>query len=303
MSTMAVVVGYDASETGRKALEWAVREAVRRGAPLRILYAYGIPLAADPVALPYPTDSEDIARAVARDLLTAGVALAKAIAPELDIDTVLETLPAAAALVDQGRSADVLVVGARGMDAFGALVLGSTAMQVATHASCPTVVVPSDGRGRSWGPEAGRVVVGVDSSPSSDPAIAFAFEEAGLLGVGLTAVHAWEAPFFDTPGGKGGAVPRHVLQDDLAAVVVQERDSLDVSLTGWQGKYPDVDVRHVIVHQKAAAALVGASAGAELLVVGSRGRGGFASLLLGSVSYRVLRHAHCPTAVVRPSRG
>ncbi len=303
MSRMPVVVGYDASETGRRALDWAVAEAERRTSPLTILYSYGVTFAPDPVGGQYPVESETGARTAAEELLTGAKGIAHEAAPKLVVETVLSPEPASGALIEQGRTAEILVVGARGRDAFGALVLGSTAMQVATHASCPTVVVPSEGRGRAAGPELGRVVVGVDASPSAEPAIAFAFEEAAIRGVGLTAVHAWEAPFFDTPGGKGGVVPRHVLQEDLAVAVAQERESLDIALTGWVGKFPEVDVRQVVVHQKAAGALVGASAGAELLVVGSRGRGGFASLLLGSVSYRVLRHAHCPTAVVRPTRG
>lgn len=302
METMPVVVGYDGSETGRTALDVGVREAARRKVSLTILHAYVLPVTPVPVGIEYSGETEHRVREAAEKQLADAVDWATMAAPGIEVTGELETLPAAEALIERGRTASLLVLGSRGLGGLGELVLGSTAIQVATHATCPTVVVPPEERVVDAGPEAGRVVVGVDPSPSSDSAIAFAFEEAALRGIGLTAVHAWDAPFFDSPGGKGGVIPRHILHEDFAAVISQEGEILDASMTGWQDKYPEVDVRRVLVHQQAAAALIGASAGAELLVVGSRGRGGFTSLLLGSVSYKTLHRAHCPVAVVRSVR-
>jgi nucleotide-binding universal stress UspA family protein len=299
---MPVVVGFDGSPTGRRALDVAVREAARRKARLLIIHSYVVPVTPVPVGIEYSAEAEARARETAEQRLAEGLDWATMTAPGVEVEGELTTLPAAEVLIERGRDAAVLVVGSRGLGSLGELVLGSTAVQVATHASCPTVVVPPEDRVRDAGHEAGRVVVGVDPSPSSDSAIAFAFEEAAMRGLGLTAVHAWDAPFFDSPGGKGGAIPRHILHEDFAAVISQEGEILDASMTGWQDKFPEVEVRRVLVHQQAAAALIGASAGAELLVVGSRGRGGFTSLLLGSVSYKVLHHAHCPVVVVRAVR-
>jgi nucleotide-binding universal stress UspA family protein len=159
------------------------------------------------------------------------------------------------------------------------------------------VVVLREGIGRPIeAVEAGRVVVGVDGSELSTQALAFAFDEASLLGIGLTALHAWDVPFFDVPGHGGAGVPGAVRE-----FKGEELRLLSESLSGWREKYPDVDVRQTLVHEEPVKALVEASSGAALIVVGSRGRGGFRSMLLGSVSHAMVHHARCPVAVVRPT--
>lgn len=302
MLTLPIVIGYDGSPTSRHALDWALEEARLRALPIAIVHAYSVPLTPVPMGVEYAAPSAEAVRAGDAEVLAEAEARAGAVRPAVEVTTQLVVAPAALALLDAGEQASMVVVGTRGAGGFGELVLGSTAAQVAMHASCPTVVVPMGGTEVRPGPEAGRVVVGVDGSDRSAGALAFAFEEAALRGIGVTAVHAWEAPFFDLPGGKGGVIPRAVLEQDLAREVGQEHQVLDEALTGWREKYPEVDVRSVVVHQHAAEALAGASAGAELLVVGARGRGGFSALLLGSVSHPVLHHAHCPVVVVRPVR-
>lgn len=173
METMPVVVGYDGSETGRTALDVGVREAARRKVPLTILHAYVVPVTPVPVGIEYSDETEHRVRDAAVKQLADAVDWATMAAPGIEVTGDLETLPAAEALIERGRTASLLVLGSRGLGGLGELVLGSTAMQVATHATCPTVVVPPDERVMDAGPEAGRVVVGVDPSPSSDSAIAF----------------------------------------------------------------------------------------------------------------------------------
>jgi nucleotide-binding universal stress UspA family protein len=306
MKALPVLVGYDGSASSRKALDWAVQEATRRHAPLKVLYADPLPLPLNSSEVQYSAETIDRLRLVDSDLLDEVIRSVKESEPDLEVEAVLSTLLPTEALVDHGDSAALVVVGRRGAGGLSGLVVGSKALQVATHGHCPTVVVSlSDASGPAGdqGPEQGRVVVGVESADASGPAVALAFEEAAMRGVGVTAVHAWEAPFFDAPGGKGGGVPRQVLQQAMPDVVSGEQDTLGKALVGYADKYPEVDLRQVVVHQRPAEALVAASVGAELLVVGSRGRGGIASLLLGSVSYRVLHQAHCPVAVVRPFLG
>lgn len=296
MSGKPVVVGYDGSDTSRRALDWALQTAARRGIPVVIVHAFTLPMPPVPVAPGYAGPNEGALREGAEAVLAEAADHATRVAPDVPVSTRLVSAPAALALLDGIEDAEMVVVGSRGLDGFSELLVGSTGIQLATHAPCPTVVIRPQHRAVEPGPQAGRVVVGVDGSPLSDTALSFGFEEASLRAVGLTALHAWDTPVMDA-AGRGAGLPHETVRE------LEENDEslvLSQSLAGWREKYPDVDVRHAVVHQKAAKALVAASAGAELLVVGSRGRGGFRSLLLGSVSHAVLHHAHSPVAVVRP---
>jgi nucleotide-binding universal stress UspA family protein len=177
-----------------------------------------------------------------------------------------------------------VVLGDRGLSELGGLVLGSVAVSLAARSACPVVVVRGD-RALADGP----VVVGTDGSPVSEAALAFAFDAAVARGVDLVAVHAWSSTAIDE------ALESFVDWDASAEdAVLAER------LAGWGQKYPQVTVRRAVVRDGAVQALVDASAGAQLVVVGSRGRGNAVGLLLGSVSHGVLHGAHCPVAVVRP---
>ncbi|MCU0264708.1 MAG: universal stress protein [Actinomycetia bacterium] len=298
-----VVVGYDGSLASRRALDWALREAELRDLPLEVVHAHQVPLTPVPMAVEYSPPSVEVIRAAGEAVLAEATAYARERRLHGRVSTRLVVAPPAVTLIDAGEDAAMVVVGARGVGGFAELLVGSTAMQVAMHAACPTVVVPHERPAAAPpGPGAGRVVVGVDGSPLSASALEFAFEEAALRGTGLTVVHAWEAPFFDRPAGKGPTLPPEVVEEDLRAQADDEHRLLDEVLTGWVDKYPEVDATPVLLHDKPAAALVALSVGAELLVVGSRGRGGFATLLLGSVSHPVLHHAACPVAVVRNVR-
>jgi nucleotide-binding universal stress UspA family protein len=208
------------------------------------------------------------------------------------VESRLVSGPAATALLEAAEESAMVVLGSRGLGGFSELMLGSTSVQVATHAPCPVVVMRPHGDAPP-GAEAGRIVVGIDGSPMSVGAVEFAFAEASFRGTGLTAMHVCNAPSLDAPGVP---VPIDLVAED---VVDAELRALAESLGGYRDRYPDVDVRQFVVHGKAAPALVTASVGAHLLVVGSRGRGGFRSLLLGSTSHALLHHAYCPVAVVR----
>jgi nucleotide-binding universal stress UspA family protein len=169
------------------------------------------------------------------------------------------------------------------------LLIGSVAVDLAAHASCPVVVV----RGPEpdyTAPRPEPVVVGVDGSPTSEAAVAFAFEAAALQNVPLVAVHVWHDLLVD---------PTMAPLLDWDVVESDEREVLAERLAGWTAKYPDVPVRRLVACDRPGRALVDESGRAQLVVVGSRGRGGFRGMLLGSVSQALLHHAHCPVAVVR----
>jgi nucleotide-binding universal stress UspA family protein len=174
------------------------------------------------------------------------------------------------------------------------LVVGSIAVAVATHGHCPVVVVRGDAVGEDAGvadpePLSGRpVVVGVDGSAVSDAAVAFAFEAAASRGVDVVAVHAW----MDVALGIGGEL------FEWAEIKAEEHTLLTERLADAQARYPDVPVRRVVTRDRPAHTLLEEAANAQLVVVGSRGRGGFRGLLLGSTSQALIYHSPCPVAVV-----
>lgn len=293
-SAASIVVGVDGSAASGNALEWACREGSRLHRPVHVLHAYGLApsYSGAEAALFEPAEAaslEDTAEATLAD----AVAAARRLSPELDITSTTVDASAAAALVDASRSAHTVVVGARGHGALASMMPGSVSTQTAMHAHSPVVVVKDvEDRDR---PRDG-VFVGLDGSEQSQDCLAFAFEQASSRGTALHVVHAW--PFQRNE-------PRLAIAEALTAnYAVENRHRLLVAeaLAGWRQKYPDVDVQISVMESTAVAALLERSDGAELLVVGSRGRGGFAALLLGSVSHAVLQRAGCPVAVVRGQR-
>ncbi len=283
----AVVVGVDGSPTSALALDWAVDEASRRRLALHLVnawflrYAQASPMLVAPLDIPDP-----------EALLRDAVARVATLAPGLRVSTEYADSPAAAALVVASATADSVVVGSRGHGTIGRAIVGSTSMQVATHAACPVVVVREVPRVLDAIP---RVVVGVDGSAVSTEAVAYAFAQASMRGLGLTVVHAWH---LDAVGGVVAAARSS--ETEWQRLVQEEYALTSESLAGWCEKYPDVDVRNHVVRQHPVDALVSESRSAELVVVGSRGHGGFRGLLIGSVSQGVLHRVHCPVAVVRP---
>ncbi|MFC4054054.1 universal stress protein [Actinomadura syzygii] len=276
-----VVVGYDGSKKGVQALDWAAGEARARGVPLTVLHAWNV-YVGGPVAVPVV----DL-QALGQEIVDEGVEHVRRAAPELSVRGVLARGPAAAELIDVGRSADLIVLGPRGLGGFAGLVLGSVSAQVAAHAACPVVIVRGD---LDAGP--GRVVVGVDGSAASRSALELAFAEADARGHSVHAVTAWESvpvkdlpPLADEDGMRAAAEARQ------ARLMIPMRE-----------RHPGVDVRAEVVSGSPREVLLAAAADARLLVVGSRGLGGFRGLLLGSVSQALVEHASCPVVVVHEPR-
>ena len=304
-----VVVGYQ-DETSDAALDWAAQEAVRRGAPLRVVHAYA-PEVSYPWGYGYLVPAmtiDDVADRVRENATSTVQDAAQRVRdryPDAELLESVANTDAAGALVTASKDAGIVVTGARARYHWPASLM-STALAVASHAECPVVVVPAPsepGHGRPAqkaelldeserlsNATAGQVVVGVDDSPECADAIGFAFAQAAAQGVGLAAVHAW---WVDA---------RLLSGEDLtgwADVIDEDRIAMSSALAPWQSRYPDVKVQRLTSRFPVPQALCAAAEGAELLVVGSRGRGGFASLLLGSVSRAVLQRATCPVAVVR----
>jgi nucleotide-binding universal stress UspA family protein len=288
-----VVIGIDGSEHSRLVVEWGVAEAGRRRLPVRLVHAMTWPPYSLPVApgMALPQVDDDL-RAAAEAVLADFRAQARDLAPDVEVTTHAEVGTPAQVLLGQSERAALAVVGSRGLGGFTGMLLGSTAVEVSAHAACPVVVV------RSWGqsgPGAG-VVVGVDGSEVSEAAVGFAVEAASLRGTGLLAMHAWRDVAVDA-----ATVPIAVVTDREEVREEAER-TLAECLAGWTEKFPDVRIERRLVRDHPAHALITAARDAQLVVVGSRGRGGFRGLLLGSVSHAVLHHASCPVAVVRARR-
>ena len=295
MTSKPILVGYDGSDSSDAALGWALDAARLRGTSVRVMHAEP-PFLAPGLAFAGPPGTPgDTPIRAGEQTLAVGLVRARRLAPDVTVDRVMVTGGGAAALVEESGESEIVVVGSRGLGGFSELLLGSTGLEVASRATCPVVVIRTGQL--EPGPEGGRVVVGVDGSALSTEALGFAFEEASLHGCGLTAVHAWRSPYFDAHG-RGGQAPTLIAYEVFQG---EELQALQDALALWQQKVPDVDVRQYVVHSHPARALIAASAGAELVVVGSRGRDSLRSVLLGSVSHAVLHHAHCPVAVVRPT--
>jgi nucleotide-binding universal stress UspA family protein len=182
----------------------------------------------------------------------------------------------------------MIVLGSRGRGGFAQLLAGSTALGTSTYAKCPVVVVKGSAT------EDGPVVVGVDGSIAGDTATGFAFEAAAAWGAPLVAVIAWtdflEPAFYDLTW------PR----PEWSRVEEVELRVLDQSLEGWREKFPDVRVERVVTQDPPVRSLLHHARKARLLVVGSRGHGVLAGMLLGSTSQALVHHSPCPLAVVRP---
>jgi len=284
MNPPEIIVGVDGSPASRTALQWAATEAVRRNSQLVVVHVYEWRVIGARVQMggAYADD----ARAHAEALLESAVADARSFAPAVNVRG--EAVQGSAGPILVGASANSLVVvGSRGRGGFASLLLGSVSQQVATHAAGPVVVV----RGR---PDiAGPIVVGVDGSKSANHALGVAFEEAVARDTGVVAIRAY------TPAKPpwGSDVAPHV--EDWEERKAYEHQILLDDITEWKDKYPDVSVEQVVAAGHPAEVLTGISSTAQLVVVGTRGHGGFTGLLLGSVGLQLLHHANSPVLIAR----
>ncbi|MEV1117108.1 universal stress protein [Actinosynnema sp. NPDC049800] len=282
-----VVVGVDGSSAALTAVKWAADESVRRHVGLRLVHGYLPPIHGYPELVLAENEVRRVFQLRAEQCLEEAAAAARATVPDVHVEWEAVGAGPSEALIDQSRRASLLVVGSEGRGGVAGLLVGSVAVALVAHGRCPVVVV------RHAEALNGPVVVGVDGSPVSERAIAFAFEEASLRAAPLTAVIACDDFVYDTPEGSLRLV------SDWDAVQAEQRRALAERLAGWQEKHPDVTVEREVVRSRPTRALLDAGRGAQLLVVGSHGRGGFTGMLLGSTSQALIHHAPCPLAVVR----
>lgn len=292
-STHPVVVGVDGSESALVAVRWAADEATRRGARLQIAHANLWPTVRMPAGH-YPIEYQQPLLERSRQLLATAVRTARERQPGLEISSALVTTTPIDLLVAESGTAQLLVLGALGVGGVIGLLAGSVAIGVVSHAHCPVAVI----RGKvldTAPPSEGPVVVGVDGSVAGVPALRYAFDAASRLGAPLVAVHTWSDVAIDAPRGEP------VWTIDWDQLQQEEQRVLAERLAGWQEEYPDVKVHRVVAKDRPVRALLEAAEAAQLVVVGSRGRGGFTGMLLGSTSHALAHHCPCPLVVVRDS--
>ncbi len=292
-----VVVGFDGSATSLLALEWAAGAAAAYGVPVTLLQAHpDVEGEVVEVVIDDPNALELLGEANAQVLEVAAERVA-ADHPGLEVKAVVHPDSPVQALLDASKTADVIVLGSRGLEGFRGLLLGSTTMNVTPHAHCPVVVLYQPDEATEAAKASARhpneVVVGYDGSVSADQALAFALRHAEATGLGVTVVLVSK--------GKAGGVPAQPITADSAgvseAVLELLREAMQVADT--QAAVP-VSYLHAV--GRPAGVLIEEAAGAALAVVGARGRGGFAGLVLGSVGLQMLIHAECPVAVVHAAR-
>lgn len=279
-----IIVGVDGSSASELAVDWAARDAVLRGLPLTVVHVLPTHEAALWVDVPIPEEYLKAAEIKGRTIVSGAVEIAgQATDHRVRVVELAVSGHPVSTLLDLSKDAAMVVVGSRGLGAISGRLLGSVSSGVLHHAHCPVAVFHDE-----YHPHA-PVVVGIDGSPASEAAVAIAFDEASRRRVPLTAVHTYT----DAVADEGFAYANWTM------VVEQAEEALGERLAGWQERYPDVTVRRVVARDWPAHQLLEQAKDAQLVVVGSHGRGGFAGLLLGSVSSAVAQSAGVPVIVAR----
>ena len=273
-----VVVGIDGSQPALDAVRWATEEARTRDVPLRLVHAE-LPLPAD--ALDPDGRTRKALHDQAWQWLHEAAGIARDVHSDVRLDVHVEVSDPAPLLVAESVDAGLVVLGSRGLGGFTTMLLGSTAIGVTSRGGCPVVVVRGEAR-------TGPVVCGVEGD--NPTVLTHAFEQASARGASLVLVHTWHAP------------PEPLA--DMVGIDLSEQDAehggnLAALVAPWRDKYPDVPLELVVARGNPARTLLDLAREAALLVVGCRGRGALAGLLLGSTSHALLHHAPCPVLVVR----
>ncbi|PWI44727.1 universal stress protein [Streptomyces sp. ICBB 8177] len=278
-----VVVGATRTRVSRRAVMWAADEAARRQLPLRLVHAQEWPGNVPPTAgqeHPHHVWSRHF-RAEGQTLLEMGRLAAEERHPGIEVDVLLAEGRAVRILRDQGDQAGLLVLGARHEPEIeGVFTFGGLGTSLVGHPPCPVALtfgMPLD----DW--ETGPVVVGVDGSAVSQDAVAYGYEEAALRETELVALEV-----------------RRPRTADYLRIADESQAELSEALAGWREKYPEVRVRQDVLYGSPALTLARAAQDAQLLVVGSRGRGGFRGMVVGSTSRTLAHRALCPLVVVPP---
>jgi nucleotide-binding universal stress UspA family protein len=285
-----ILVGIDGSPPAKVAVDWAARVAASRNVPLTLVHVLNPPLMMTWPEVPMPATFTEWQEQEGVEILEAATTLAQQAAHgqhDVRVHTEMLCGPTPQILLDLTKDSDMVVVGSRGHGALARTVFGSVSSSLVRHAHCPVAVI-HDADPRTPDPARAPVLLGIDGSPASEMAIAIAFDEASRRGVELIALHAVsDTDIIEMPGV------------DYRTLEQRAEELLGERLAGWQERYPEVTVRREVVWSRPARALVDRSAEAQLVVVGSHGRGGFAGMLLGSVSSSVVQAVHTPVIVAR----
>ncbi|MDH6432002.1 nucleotide-binding universal stress UspA family protein [Streptomyces sp. SAI-144] len=280
----AIVVGVDPDPSKRLALAWAVDEADRRGLPVRLVHAQGVPTGGYRTGEARPSWEEwnRTLHEAGTESLKEAVAFVESRRPTVEVSTVLAEGEPAWVLREEARDASLVVVGSWHLSTRREMFTSaSVALPLSAHAPCPVVAVPEP---EHITQEPAYFVVGVDGSPHAAAAVDWAFDEAALRGAVLRALYVWHPPLLG------------VRDEDTA--VRECRRVLSETVAGRTATHPEVELHHEVVLGHPVRVLTEASEHALGLVVGTRGHGGFTGMLLGSVSQGVLHHAHCPVITV-----
>lgn len=285
----AVVAALDGSHRDGAVIDWAAAEAAALSAPLHLVHAVdlGTPLSAYGELLTSPEIVDRVEQESTRVVVEARARVVTA-RPELPVTTALPTGSPAGALISATGNARVLVVGSARKSRAERIVLGTTSMSVVAHAPCPVVLVPENASTTGDG----RVVVGIDGSEHSKLAFKHALDAAAVRGKQVTTVTTWNVEV------EKGVVVTEPGSPEWETVDARYRAMAEAAIGADRDAHPEIAVTVEVHHGRAADTLVEVAEGADLLLVGSRGRGGFRGMLLGSVSQRVLALATCPVAIL-----
>jgi nucleotide-binding universal stress UspA family protein len=281
-----ILVGVDGSAESDAAIRWATREATMRGVPITLMHVvppipeWPTPSRQSEIAEVWEQNAHDVIEQARKTVVASG---GESDPPDLRAEVVSSTV--APTLIHASQHARMIVMGSRGMGALGRFLLGSVSSGLVHHAHCPVAIIHAD---EGSGDDKAPILVGVDGSPASEGAIELAFEEASRRGADLVALHAWSDV---------GVFP--ILGMDWREYEAQGAEVLAERLAGWQEQYPDVRVQRRLVCDKPAHWLLEESEHAQLVVVGSHGRGGFPGMLLGSVISALAQSAKAPLIIHR----
>lgn len=290
-----IVVGVDGSPASKVAVQWAARDAELRKVPLTLVHVVRATAGTwleTPLLPEWMRGQRERGRQVIDDALK--IVDESCQRGPAQVHCEMPSANAVPALVDLSKNADLVVVGRHGTGTLRGRHMGSVTSGLVYHAHCPVAVIHDEAPPNADVAQS-PVLVGIDGSPESELATAIAFDEASRRKVGLVALHAWsDVSVFDSVVSRPGP--------GWPELKSMEDEALAERLAGWGERYPDVSVRRVVVREEPALPLVDQSQWAQLVVVGSHGRGGFAGMLLGSISAAVVMLARVPVIVARQPR-